>query len=64
MEAQLHDIHRERQLVEEEMEIVESEAIRNHPEKRGMSIALILVVIASAIGFFIMVTYLPGAFSN
>jgi hypothetical protein len=64
MEAQLHDIHRERQLVEEELEIVESEAIRNHPEKQGMSIALILVVVAIAIGFFIMVTYLPGAFSN
>jgi hypothetical protein len=64
MEAQLHDIHRERQLVEEELEIVESDAIRNHPEKQGMSIALILVVVAIAVGFFIMVTYLPGAFSN
>jgi hypothetical protein len=64
MEAQLHDIHRERQLVEEERDILDSEAIRNHPEKRGMSIALILVVVALAIGFFMMVTYLPGAFSN
>jgi hypothetical protein len=64
MAAYQANIERERQLVEEEMEIVESEGIRNHPEKRSMSVALILFVVALAIGFFILVTYLPGAFNN
>jgi hypothetical protein len=64
MAAYQADIERERQLVEEEQEIVESTGIRNHPEKRSMSIALILVVVAIAIGFFILVTYLPGLFNN
>ena len=63
MEAYQADIERERQLVEQEMDSVESEGIRQHPEKRGISIGLILVVIAIAIGFFILVTYLPGMFS-
>ena len=64
MDAHQADIERERQLVEEEMDTVESEWIRTHPEKRSMSVPLILLVVGIAIGFFILVTYLPGMFNN
>jgi hypothetical protein len=57
-----HDIREETRLVTEENELVDSDYIRAHPQKRNLSISLILTVALIAIAFFIAVTYLPGLF--
>jgi hypothetical protein len=61
-DIQQHDIDEETKLVEEEKDLAETEG--EPPQRRSLTIPLILGIIAVAIAFFVVVTYLPGLFRH